>query len=59
METAEAVAPLDPAVRPRGHIGRFAGPALPETLVRSRLVIVLNELVQHPRQHSWTRKRAR
>jgi hypothetical protein len=49
-ETAEAIATLHQAVRPRGHMGRFAWPALPETLVRSSLVIVLDELVQHPRQ---------
>jgi len=49
-ETAEAITALHTAVRPRGHIGRLAWPALPETLVRSCLVIVLDELVQHPRQ---------
>jgi hypothetical protein len=49
-EIAEAIAALHRAVTQRGHMGRFAGPALPETLVRSSLVIVLDELVQHPRQ---------
>ena len=49
-ETAQAITPLDAAVRRRGRIGRFAWPALPETLVRSSLVIVLDELLQHPRQ---------
>jgi hypothetical protein len=49
-ETAKAIAALHPAVHPRVQIGRFAWPPLPETLVRSSLVIVLDELVQHPRQ---------
>jgi hypothetical protein len=49
-QTAKAIAALHPAVGARGHIGRFEWPALPETLVRSSLVIVLDELVQHPRQ---------
>ena len=49
-KTTEAIAPLHPAVSRRGQIGRFAWPELPETLVRSSLVIVLDELVQQPRQ---------
>ena len=49
-ETAKAIAALHPAVTQMGHMGRFAWPTLPETLVRSSLVIVLDELVQHPRQ---------
>ena len=46
----KAIAALHPAARLRGPIGRLAWPALPEALVRSSLVIVLDELVQHPRQ---------
>jgi hypothetical protein len=34
-ETAKAIATLDPAVCPWGHLRRFAWPALPETLVRT------------------------
>ncbi len=49
-ETAKAIAALHPAVRQRGYLGRFARSALSKTLVRSSLVIVLDELVQHPRQ---------
>ena len=48
-DTAKAIASLHRAVRPR-DLGRFARSALPETLVRSSLVIVLDEFVQHPRQ---------
>ena len=33
----------DIAVPQRGHIGRFSWPALPETLMRSSLVIVLDD----------------
>ena len=47
-ETAKVIAALHPAVRPRGYLVRFAWPTLPETLVRSSLVIVLDELIQHP-----------
>ena len=42
-ETAKAIAALHPAVRPRVYLGWFAWSALPETLVRSSLVIVLDE----------------
>lgn len=49
-ETAKAIPALNPAIRPRDSLGRFARSALPKTLVRSSLVIVLDELVQHPRQ---------
>jgi hypothetical protein len=49
-ETAKAIAALHPAVRQRRYFGRFAWSALPKTLVRSSLVIVLDELVQYPRQ---------
>ncbi len=55
-ETAKAIAALHRAVRPGVYLGRFAWSALgraarlPKTLVRSSLVIVLDELVQHPRQ---------
>ena len=36
-ETGKAIVALHRAARLRGHIGRFAWPAPPETLVRSRL----------------------
>ena len=49
-ETAKAIAARNPAVGPRDYLGRFAWPALSEALVRSSLVIALDELVQHPRQ---------
>ena len=49
-ETAKAIPALHRAVRPGLYLGRFAWSALPKTLVRSSLVIVLDELVQHPRQ---------
>jgi hypothetical protein len=49
-ETAEAIAALNPPVGPRDYLGRFARSALPKTLVRSSLMIVLDEPVQHPRQ---------
>ncbi len=49
-ETAKAIAALHRTVRPGVYLGRFAWQALPEPLVRSSLVIVLDELVQHPRQ---------
>ena len=52
MEQAtQAISALHPALRGGGHVRRrLVGPALPEPLVRSILVIVLDELVQHPSQ---------
>ena len=49
-ETAKAIAALHRTVRPGVYLGRFAWSALSKTLVRSSLVIVLDELVPHPRQ---------
>jgi hypothetical protein len=43
-ETAKAIAALHPGVRSRGYLGGFAWSALSETLVRSSLVIVVDEL---------------
>lgn len=49
MEQAtEAIKTLHLAVRHRDRAGRFDGPALPEPLVWSSLVVVLKELLQHP-----------
>ncbi len=47
-QAAKAIAAFHLAVRGWGHIGRSAGRPLPEALVRPSLVVVLEELRQHP-----------
>jgi hypothetical protein len=49
-QATEAIKTLHLAVRRRDCASRFAGPALPESLVWSSLVVVLEELLQHPLQ---------
>ena len=49
-QAAKAIAAFHPAARGWGQIGRSAGRPLPETLVRPSLVVVLEELRQHPLQ---------
>ena len=51
MEHAsKAVAALHPPGRERDHVGRLAGSALLQHLVRPGVVVVLDELAQHPLQ---------
>jgi hypothetical protein len=42
------VAALHPPGRERDHVGRLAGSALPQPLVRLGVLVVLDELAQHP-----------
>src|SRR5262245_44192740 len=47
---SKAVAALHPPGRERDHVGRLAGSALLQPLVRPGVVVVLDELAQHPLQ---------
>ena len=49
-QASEPVAPLQPPGRERHHVGRLAGSALIQPLVRPGVVVVLDELAQHPLQ---------
>jgi len=49
-QAIEAITSLHRAVGNLYRVGRFAGPALPESLVWSSLMVVLKELLQHPLQ---------
>lgn len=46
----EGKKPPQGAMHDRERTSRFAGPALPESLVWPSLVVVLKELLQHPLQ---------
>ncbi len=49
-QASKAVAALHPPGRERDHVGRLAGWALLQPLMRPGVVIVLDELAQHPPQ---------
>jgi hypothetical protein len=48
--SAKPVAALHAPGRERDHFGRLAGSALLQPLMRSGVVVVLDELAQHPLQ---------
>ena len=48
--SAKPVATLHAPGRERDHFGRLAGSALPQPLVRAGVVVVVDELTQHPLQ---------
>ena len=49
-QASNAVGALHLAGRERDHFGRLAGSPLPQPLVRPAVVVVLEELAQHPLQ---------
>ena len=59
-QASKAVAALHPPGRERDHVGRLAGSALLQPLVRPGVVVVLDELAQHlsrcprPKMRRWS-----
>ena len=53
-QTTKTISALHRTGRQRDHAGWFMGSALPEPLMRTGIVVVLDELDQHPLQVSPT-----